>query len=462
MEELFSKFSEMFNLIFENIPAPMILVDKDGNIKALNWAYRDFLKISNNENIHKNIIDFIPNSRAPIVMQTGKPEIAQRMTYLHGQEAIVHRIPLINNGNVYGLFGMIVFKNMLELEKLLEQNILIQKELDYYKNQLKKYYSAKYGINNIIGTSKIITDLIDSVKRIAHLRSNVLITGESGVGKELFAHAIHSEGQRKGFPFVRVNCSAIPDSLIEAELFGYEDGAFTDARKGGYIGKFEQAHRGTILLDEIGDMPLKMQAKFLRAIQEKEIERIGGNKLISVDVRVIAATNCNLEEKIKNGSFRHDLYYRFNVLSVRVPALREHIQDLPLLVNHFLSQLHTETGYFKKIGKDSIEILQKYPWPGNIRELRNVLEKIVCSIEDDTIRPEHLPPFILSKNYPNCSNINENGIGLEGIINESEKAAIIDALKQTAYNYSRAAQLLNIHRSKLYRKIKKYNIRPDI
>jgi len=461
MEELFTEFSEMFNLIFENIPVPMILIDKNGNIKALNWAYRDFLKLTDTDDVHKNIIDFIPNSRAPIVLQTGKPEIAQKMTYLHGQEAIVHRIPLIYNGKVYGLFGMILFKNMLEIEKLIEQNILIQKELDYYKNQLKKYYSTKYSINNIIGASKIMLDLIESIRRVSHSRSNVLITGESGVGKELFAHAIHSEGQRRDFPFVRVNCTAIPESLIEAELFGYEDGAFTDARKGGYIGKFEQAHRGTLFLDEIGDMPLKMQAKLLRATQEKEIERIGGNKLISVDIRIIAATNSNLEEKIKNGSFRQDLYYRLNVLSIKVPALRDHNEDIPLLINHFLSELHTETGYFKKITKDSIKILQKYRWPGNIRELRNVLEKAVCNVEEDTIQPEHLPSYIfdkLSKTVSNSPNINEDGVGLEEIINESEKAAILDALKETSYNRLKAAQLLNIHRSKLYRKIKKYNI----
>lgn len=356
---------------------------------------------------------------------------------------------------------MILFKNMLEIEKLIEQNILIQKELDYYKNQLKKYYSTKYSINNIIGASKIMLDLIESIRRVSHSRSNVLITGESGVGKELFAHAIHSEGQRRDFPFVRVNCTAIPESLIEAELFGYEDGAFTDARKGGYIGKFEQAHRGTLFLDEIGDMPLKMQAKLLRATQEKEIERIGGNKLISVDIRIIAATNSNLEEKIKNGSFRQDLYYRLNVLSIKVPALRDHNEDIPLLINHFLSELHTETGYFKKITKDSIKILQKYRWPGNIRELRNVLEKAVCNVEEDTIQPEHLPSYIfdkLSKTVSNSPNINEDGVGLEEIINESEKAAILDALKETSYNRLKAAQLLNIHRSKLYRKIKKYNI----
>ncbi|MFZ5652214.1 MAG: sigma-54 interaction domain-containing protein [Bacillota bacterium] len=464
MEKLFAEFCEMFNLIFHNIPVPMILVDKNGDIKAINWAYRDFLKLSDVDDIHKNIVDFIPNSRAPIVLQTGKPEIAQKMTYLHGQEAIVHRIPLINNGKVYGLFGMVLFKNMLELEKLLEQNILIQKELDYYKNQLKKYYSTKYSINNIIGSSKIMVELIQNIRRVSNLRSNVLITGESGVGKELCAHAIHSEGTRKDFPFVRVNCTAIPESLIEAELFGYEEGAFTDAKKGGHIGKFEQAHRGTVFLDEIGDMPLRMQAKLLRVIQEKEIERIGGNKLISVDVRIIAATNCNLEDKIKNGSFRQDLYYRLNVLSIKVPALREHIEDIPLLINHFLSELHSETSFFKKISNQAIKILQKYQWPGNVRELRNVLEKIVCNIEEDIIQPKHLASYILDtepKGLSYSPNINEDGVGLEEIINESEKNAIINALKETSCNCSKAAQLLNIHRSKLYRKLKKYNINLD-
>jgi len=460
MDNLFNNFAEMFNKVFQDIPIPMILVDKSGNIKALNWSYRNFLKLTNEDTIYKNIIEFIPNSRAPIVLQTGEAEIAQKMTYVHGQEAIVHRIPLINQGKVYGMFGMVLFKNMLELEELMEQNLKLQKELNYYKNQLKRYHSAKYSTKNIIGTSKTMLELNKTVCRMACLRANVLITGESGVGKELVAHAIHSEGQRKDYPFIRINCAAIPETLMETELFGYEEGTFTGAKKGGLAGKFEQAHRGTLFLDEIGDMPINMQAKILRAIQEKEIERIGGHKLMPVDVRIVAATNCDLEEKVRQGTFRKDLFYRLNVLTIKIPPLREHADDITALTKHYLAKLHLETGYLKKIEIQALKILEQYSWPGNIRELKNMLEKLVCTVDDDLITPNHLPSLVLAASPAArlTEDMGVNNTGLENIVVESEKKAIIAALKEASYHRSKAAELLNIPRSKLYRKIKKYHI----
>jgi len=271
---------------------------------------------------------------------------------------------------------------------------------------------------------------------MACLRANVLITGESGVGKELVAHAIHSEGQRKDYPFIRINCATIPETLMETELFGYEEGTFTGAKKGGLAGKFEQAHRGTLFLDEIGDMPINMQAKILRAIQEKEIERIGGHKLMPVDVRIVAATNCDLEEKVRQGTFRKDLFYRLNVLTIKIPPLREHADDITALTKHYLAKLHLETGYLKKIEIQALKILEQYSWPGNIRELKNMLEKLVCTVDDDLITPNHLPSLVLAASPAArlTEDMGVNNTGLENIVVESEKKAIIAALKEASYH----------------------------
>ncbi|MDF2883795.1 MAG: PspF2, partial [Clostridiaceae bacterium] len=237
-------------------------------------------------------------------------------------------------------------------------------------------YKAKYKFEDIFTVSDCGKKCIETAKNYSKNDFSVLLTGESGVGKELFAHSIHNESNRKEGPFISVNCAAIPENLIEAELFGYEAGAFTGANKDGRIGKFELANGGTIFLDEIGDLPLSMQAKLLRVLQENEMVRIGGNHIISLDLKVIAATNCNLEEKIKEGNFREDLYYRLNVLNLNIPPLRQRKEDIPLLIDNFITKLYQKCGIYKKFSDESINVLTNYYWPGNIRELKNIVERI--------------------------------------------------------------------------------------
>jgi transcriptional regulator with PAS, ATPase and Fis domain len=286
----------------------------------------------------------------------------------------------------------------------------------------------------------------------------VLITGDSGTGKELFAQAIHHGSPRKLYPFVRINCSAIPKDLLESELFGYEKGAFTGAKSEGKPGKFEIANQGTVFLDEIGDLPLVMQPKLLRVVEEKEFERVGGTRIIRSDFRVIAATNQNLEDMLADERFRKDLFYRLNVIPLHIPPLRERKNDIIPLARHFLDQMATEANLAEiSLDKDAAAALKKYTWPGNIRELSNVLERALSSIEGDCIHLRDLP-FYVCRNRENLPQQNQSGIDIKGVQASAEKEAIRYALKKTGYNKARAAKLLGIHRTLLYKKMKKLNI----
>jgi transcriptional regulator with PAS, ATPase and Fis domain len=281
----------------------------------------------------------------------------------------------------------------------------------------------------------------------------VLITGESGTGKEVFANVIHEMSNRRDNNFIKINCAAIPENILESELFGYEDGAFTGARRGGKIGKFELADQGTIFLDEIGDMSFDMQAKLLRVLQEKEIERVGGNTVKKINVRIIAATNQNLQEKIKRGEFREDLYYRLNVIALELPPLRERVEDIPLLCEYFLKKYNDKFGiYIEKIDDEAMDCLKKYSWPGNIRELENAIERAYNLIDGNVIKLKHLPEKIVSNNRPLCVG------SLNKTLNEIEKQRIIDALKASGGNKSKAAKMLGINRAGLYQKLKKHGI----
>ena len=289
---------------------------------------------------------------------------------------------------------------------------------------------------------------------------SVLLTGETGTGKEVFANAIHHASERRNKPFIRINCAAIPTELLEAELFGYEEGSFTGARKGGKKGKFELADEGTLFLDEIGDMPLTMQAKLLRVLQEKEIEKVGGEHPISVDVRVIAATNQNLELRIKDKSFRHDLFYRLNVIQLRIPSLQERGEDISLLAEYFLRQLNERYGKEVKLTQETEKLLVAYAWPGNIRELRNVIERAYSMVDDDVITPAHLAGNILGRGK--FSSGASNGRTLDDLMGEVEKDILLAILRQNGNNYRLTAKKLGINRSTLYKKLEKYQIQREM
>ncbi|GFP77228.1 sigma 54-interacting transcriptional regulator [Clostridium fungisolvens] len=445
--------SEILNTVIETAYDGMVIIDKNGIITMMSKAYKDFLGIKSEDVIGKHVTEVIENTRMPIVLETGKEEVAQ-LHRIKGNYMIASRIPIIKNGEVIGVVGKVLFRNVKELNSLYKKISAIEKELANYKSRFKEFNTASYSLENIIGESEAICSAKAIVKKAAHTSSNVLILGESGTGKEIFAHAIHSESSRYEGPFVKVNCAAIPSDLLESELFGYEAGAFTGARKEGKIGKFEIANEGTIFLDEIGDMPLHMQVKLLRVIQEREVEKIGGVATRKINIRIIAATNRNLERLVSEGKFREDLYYRLNVVTIEIPPLRERGNDIILISNHLIKKLSVSLDKkVKGMTKEAEQYLKTYEWKGNVRELENMLERAINIMGDsDVIGVDDLPKEITGKK---TSIIPKK---LQDILEESEKNAIILALRAADGNKTKAAKILDIGRTSLYEKIEKYKI----
>lgn len=333
--------------------------------------------------------------------------------------------------------------------------VFVRKPSDYKKEP--RLFTAKYSLNDIISTSEAMHACKEKAKRFARSSSTVLITGETGVGKELFAHAIHNENSRREGPFVRVNCAAIPEALFEAELFGYEEGSFTGARKGGQAGKFELAEGGTIFLDEIGDMPYNMQAKLLRILQEREFERIGGKGVQCVNMRVVAATNADLEALIREGKFRRDLFYRLDILTLKIPPLRECQVDVPVLINHFLDVFYKEQDLPTTLSPECMAMLCQYDWPGNVRELRNIVEKMAVEAEGRVAEVDDIPQYILdSIRIKRTRRPKETGLLV--MLEQVEAEEIKKALALCNGNRNEAAGYLQIAKVRLYRKMKKYKI----
>lgn len=444
--------------IFDKLPIPIDIVDESGVLIYVNAMFADFFQVHQNELIGKDILEVHPHSIFKEVLRTKQAKIAAKHKFENRTDsAIVHIIPILDDdGCVLGGIGIILFEDVDKMESIMLKYKSLDKEIKLLRNEIAKMNKAKYNLNSIVGNSEEILECKNRVRKLVKVNSNVLIYGESGVGKELFAHSIHSESERKERPFISVNCSAIPENLIESELFGYEEGSFTGAKKGGNIGKFELANGGTIFLDEIGELPIYLQAKLLRVLQEKEVHRIGGKKTINIDVRVISATNRDLKEMIKEGKFREDLYYRLNVLTLEIPPLRKRPKDIPILVKGFVDEFYRETGLYRKIGEDVIEAFLKYDWPGNIRELKNVLEKICVIADDINVSIQDTPKYIIQNSMKN--RWENNKTGLKNIMNSIEKEIILNTLKQCKGNKRRAAEILEIPRSSLYRKLEEYDI----
>lgn len=338
---------------------------------------------------------------------------------------------------------LISIRNAVNHSKLLKENAKLKENLSTGKI--------------IIGKSKGISDILQTIERVAKTEARVLITGENGTGKELVAREIHKQSSRKKEEFIEVNCAAIPNELIESELFGHEKGSFTGAVKQ-RIGKFELANNGTLFLDEIGDMSMQAQAKVLRAIEDSKIERVGGADKISVDVRIVSATNKDLQEEIKNGNFREDLYHRLNVIPIKVPPLRERTEDIPILSEHFVEEICRKNNFsLKTIDKDSLELLKTFKWTGNVRELRNYIERLVIMSRNENITPEDI--LTLS---PDSGAVSDELFDLTNSFQEfkdkAERAFIIKQIKANSWNISKTADVLGIQRSHLYSKMKKYNI----
>ncbi|MBN2371983.1 MAG: sigma-54-dependent Fis family transcriptional regulator [Vicinamibacteria bacterium] len=336
---------------------------------------------------------------------------------------------------------------------LVARNALSQKRLTDENQRLRLSFDDRF---RMVGQSAAIERVWEAIRRAAPTSATVLITGESGVGKEMVARAIHRNSLRKDEAFVQVNCAAIPEELIESELFGHEKGSFTGATEK-QIGKFELAHKGTIFLDEIGDMSLRTQAKVLRVLQEGEVERIGSQKTIQVDVRVIAATNKKVEQIIENGEFREDLYFRLSVIPVEVPPLRERPGDIPLLVESFINQFCRENNYRRRsLTPGALAALKKQPWRGNVRELRNTIERLLIMVSGEEITEEDLSQ--VNRRSPQNAFALENTSSLKDFKEAAERAFIVQKLKETRWNISATAAVIGTPRSNLYKKLDQYGI----
>lgn len=453
--ERFPKIDEA-SLLETMLAAPdelIVVVNKNGYIENMSQAYGDFLGIQVQNAIGRHVTEVIENTRMDIVVKMGVPETGETQD-IHGEKMIATRIPIRKNGMVIGAYGRVLVRNTRELHMLHDKLSSIEMELNMYKRTFEKINTAKYTVDDIIGDCSIMQDLKDSVRKVAKTNSNVLIMGESGTGKELFAHSIHAGSMRRKAPFVCVNCGSIPEQLIESELFGYEEGAFTGARKGGKIGLFPAAHGGTIFLDEIGELPLPMQVRLLRVLQDREIQRVGSNVREKVNVRVVAATNRNLYQMVKKGEFRSDLYYRLNVVTLHLPLLRERKEDLPLLIRMILSKISKKENLGAiEISREAMDHLLRYDWPGNVRELENVLERAINFTDaGEKIKAKNLPERITG------SMVSQTVMPLKELMENTEKAAIKDALLRCRNCKAKAANELGISRTTLYEKMMKYEI----
>ncbi len=382
--------------------------------------------------VHK----FIPMDNTDIPLQ---------VLEINANPCVISTLPMSREDGARG-FVVKIYEDLDQLHDVMQQLNRLNMQLDYYKNELHKANGTSYTLSSIVCRTEIVNTIKTKILKVSRSNSTVLLIGESGTGKELFAHSIHNASDRRKEPFVKVNCSAIPSELAEAELFGYDEGAFTGARKQGKPGKFELADGGTIFLDEIGDMPLPLQGKLLRVIQEKEVERVGDTRTRKVDVRIIAATNKDLKRLVADGDFREDLYFRLNVIEFRIPPLRERKADIQVLAEHFIGKYNSA---FSKqvagISAEGLAALEQYAWPGNIRELENIIERILNYVDRDLIELADIPEEIRSPKLPAGSSAQS----LERIELDAIKAALAEAQG----NKSKAARLLGISRSKLYEKL---------
>ncbi len=448
---------QFYEAVLNNILNGVIITDPEGKVIFFSESYGRFLGVDSEKQIGLHTTEVVENSRMHIVAKTGIPEInnAQRIM---GHDMVVQRIPIKINGKIVAVFGQVMFEDVSEVQALASKLNILESKVKFYEKELENLRAAKYSCRNIIGKSSLMVELRKLASKAAKTNAPILLTGESGTGKELFAHAIHGASNRHAAPFVIINCAAIPKDLMESELFGYEPGAYTGAGNKSKPGKFELANQGTIFLDEISELPLEMQPKLLRVLEEKKVERLGGTRVTNCDFRLIAATHDNLEKRAEEGYFRKDLYYRLNVIPLNVPSLKERQEDIALIAQHLIGNLNRDCGMnISKISPEVIKIFEKHDWPGNIRELSNVLERIIYSIEtaEDTIQVHHLPLFFrsLTSKTPKSTSII-----LKNIKDDSEKEALLHAIQASNYNKNKASKLLGIHRTALYKKMKKFSI----
>ncbi|MBC7957085.1 MAG: sigma 54-interacting transcriptional regulator [Cytophagales bacterium] len=453
----------------------MMVVDRNHRIVWISEGYKRFLPDLGHEEsdfVGRRVEEVVPNTLMAHVIDTGQPMLVDLLTNQAGT-FLVSRLPLRNEqGEVIGAMGMVLLDHPeTTMQPLMTKFSRLQRELDDARQQLAAQRRPKYTVASFIGTSAVAMEIKRQARRVAQTDSTVLLLGETGTGKELLAHAIHAASARAARPFVGVNIAAVPDTLLEAEFFGVAPGAYTGADRKGREGKFKLADGGTLFLDEIGDMPLALQSKLLRVLQEQEVEPLGSNTVQRVDVRIIAATSRDLPAMVAAGTFRADLFYRLNVLPIRLPALRERMADLEALVETLAEDIARRSGLpHKGLSADALDLLAQHTWPGNIRELRNVLEQATLMTDDLVLNASHFKSLVAGE--AQAMPLAERRLPVQPVvagmattvlpaaikplpqaIAELEARAIREALAATGGNKLAASRLLGISRATLYEKL---------
>ena len=434
------EIASIMNYSFQGI----ISVNRKGMITLANSCCYSYMKERKEPLTGADIREVFPGIRIEEVIHQ-KKKILSEVCDCSGRPVMVNCVPVSGESQDFG--AVITFQGTEQIQA---------EEGKLRKRIYSTGFTAKYDFTHILYKSSVMEKLIQTAEKYSYADSNILIHGETGTGKELFAQSIHNSSPRRKYPFVAINCAALPENLLESELFGYVEGAFTGAARGGKMGFFEIAHRGTIFLDEIGDISPKLQSRLLRVLQEREIVRLGNDTVIPIDVRVICATNRNLRQEVEQGNFRRDLLYRLDVLELHIPPLRERRQDIPYLVRKMTGFEHERTGcVLEKISEEGMELLKRHDWPGNVREIRNFCERIciLCErpVAGDVEVRQALPGIPVKED---AAGMMHKDTGLAG----AERQALVEALERFGYNRARTAAYLEIDKSTLWRKMKKYNL----
>jgi transcriptional regulator with PAS, ATPase and Fis domain len=442
---------------FEGLCEGTVIVDRNARVVWINDRYADRLRVDPVKAVGQEIEAIIPNSLMRQVVVTGKP-ILLDILETAGQTFVVMRMPVLDvDGEVAGAVGFALFSHYEALKPLFERFSHLQSELARVQKKLAEARSTKYTFSSFIGNSPATMEVKRLARRAALLNAPVLLCGETGTGKELLAQAIHSGGLRAGKPFVTVNVAAIPETLLEAEFFGVAPGAYTGADRKGRPGKFELADGGTLFLDEIGDMPLALQSKLLRVLQEQEVEPLGSNRVIRVDVRILAATSLDLEAMAEAGSFRKDLLYRLNVLNIPLPRLRERAGDLELLCEFLLEQMGSHSGArSRELSPEAMDLLRRHPWPGNVRELRNVLERAAMNTDEGRLEAGDFQGLV-RHGAPAAAGAPSAGTTYAEIMADAERRALDAALRACGGKVTEAARRLGIGRATFYKRMAALN-----
>lgn len=446
-----------YKLMLEAIPGLMV-IDTEGKLVYINDQCADYIKASKEKIIGKDVREVFSTSVMPDLLK-GDNKYNVNFYFEEGRMSLSSQVQLRKDNEVVGVLEYDMLQEIAALDNVLSlYSVALKEEANYFREKARQFKTTKYSIDNILGTSSKVTELKRQIELAARSNSTVLITGETGTGKELVAHSIHNLSSRAFNEFVKINTASMPDSLVESELFGYVEGAFTGSKRGGKKGKFELADNGTLFIDEINQMNLNIQPKLLRALQEGEISAVGSEKDTLVSVRTIAATNEDLHELVMEGKFRQDLYYRLNVFPIYVPPLRERITDIPELLEAKVKELNNQLGKnISRIEPDVYRRLREYHWPGNIRELFNCIESAMNYAEGDTLESAHFN-IRIDTDRISLSELEKYDNPIEYMKHEAERKLIIEVLSQFKNNKTKTAEYLKISRPLLYQKMRRLGI----